>query len=264
MMGAIVTTILVVLSIRTRSLTLDGGFGAILIGTVIFGNGGWRWYAVLLSFFISSTILTRFRRSVKSAKGAGELRAGARDFWQAVGQGGIAALLAGIALFFPNLSAVLSIGFASALAEANADTWAVELGVLSKHNPRLITKFSKLVEPGTSGAISGLGESSAAAGSIFVAVIASVLGIFGSVAVALILVVAIAAAIGEHIDSALGATVQAAYYCPICMKETERRIHRCGTVTQLTKGFKPVTNEAVNFISTSTAAIVAMALYLLL
>jgi uncharacterized protein (TIGR00297 family) len=262
--GATVSTILVVLSIRARSLSVGGGIGAIIIGTVIFGNGGWTWYTVLLSFFISSTVLTRFRHSAKSAKGVGELKAGARDFWQTVGQGGIAALLAGIALLFPNGTVLLGMGFVSALAEANADTWAVELGVLSKRNPRLITKFSKLVAPGTSGGISGLGESSTVAGSLFVVVVASVLGVFGSAPIALLLVATIAAVLGEHMDSALGATIQAVYYCPTCKKETERAIHKCGTATQHIKGFQVVTNEAVNFISTGLAAIVAMTLYLLL
>jgi uncharacterized membrane protein len=62
----------------------------------------------------------------------------------------------------------------------------------------------------------------------------------------------------------LGATVQAAYYCPNCKKETERKIHRCGTCTKHVKGLQPVSNEAVNFISTGLAAAVAVTIYLLM
>jgi uncharacterized protein (TIGR00297 family) len=262
--GAIVSTVLAILSIRTRSLSVAGGIGAIIIGTVIFGQGGLAWYAILLSFFISSTALTRFRHEAKSAKGMGELKAGARGFGQAVGQGGIAALLAGGALLLPNCTALLSVGFVSALAEANADTWAVELGVLSKDDPRLITRISKAVAPGTSGGISALGESSAVAGSIFVALVAIVIGVLGSAPIALFLIAIVAAVIGEHIDSVLGATVEAGYYCETCKKETEKMIHKCGTPARHHRGFQLVTNEAVNFISTGAAAIVAMTLFLLL
>jgi uncharacterized protein (TIGR00297 family) len=262
--GAIVSTILVILSVRVHGLDAGGGIAAVIFGAVIFGKSGWTWYAVLLSFFISSTILTRFKHSAKSAKGIGELKAGARNFWQAVGQGGIAALIAGVALLIPDHAALFGVVFVSALAEANADTWAVELGVLSRRNPRRIAKLSEAVLPGTSGGISGLGELSAVAGSLFVSLAASVLGVFGSAPMVLVLVTTIAAVIGEHIDSVLGATIQAAYYCSACMKETERRIHKCGTATQHIKGFRPITNEAVNFISTGLTAVVAMTLYLLL
>jgi uncharacterized protein (TIGR00297 family) len=262
--GAILSTILAILSVRVHSLDVGGGFAAVIIGTIVFGNGAWPWYTVLLSFFISSTILTRFKHSAKSAKGIEELKAGARNFWQAVGQGGIAALSAGVAILLPNHITFFGVGFVSALAEANADTWAVELGVLSARNPRLITKLSEEVLPGTSGGISVLGEFSAVAGSLFVSLTASVLGVFGSVSLILVLAAAIAAVTGEHIDSLLGATVQATYYCPACKKETERRIHKCGTATQHIRGFHPVTNEAVNFISTGLTAIVAMTLCLLL
>jgi uncharacterized protein (TIGR00297 family) len=260
--GAVVSTILAAVSIRARSLSFSGAIGAILIGTAIYGEGGWVWYVILLSFFLSSSFLTRFRYSTKVAKGVSELKAGARSIWQTVGQGGNAAIIAGVALLLPINHGLLTVGFVAALAEANADTWAVELGVLSKRNPRLITKFSTEVAPGTSGGISGLGELSAFAGSLFVALVAGVLGLFGAAPAVLPLVSTVAAIIGEHIDSVLGATVQAAYYCPTCKKETERRTHKCGTAARHVKGFQLVTNEAVNFISTGFAALVAMTLYL--
>lgn len=262
--GAVVSTILAVVSVRTRSLSLSGGVGAIVIGTVIYGYRGWTAYVVLLSFFFSSSLLTRFRYSAKAAKGVSELKAGARTIWQTMGQGGVAAIIGGIALLFANDPALLAAGFVSALAEANADTWAVELGVLSKRNPRLITKFSSEVPPGTSGGVSTLGELSAVAGSFFVALVGSVLGVLGSAPLFLLTATAVAAIVGEHVDSVLGATIQAAYYCPLCQKETERKIHRCGTRTRHVKGFEVITNEAVNFISTAVAAALAVILYLAL
>jgi len=262
--GAVLSTILALVSVRGRNLTLGGGVGAIVIGTVIYGYAGWPGYLVLLAFFFSSSFLTKLRYSAKAAKGVSELKSGARTIWQTIGQGGVAAIFAGIALLFPINPALLAAGFVGALAEANADTWAVELGVLSKRNPRLITKFSSEVPPGTSGGISSLGESSAVAGSFFIALIAGILGVLGNAPLFLVTTTAIAAIVGEHVDSVLGATVQAAYYCPHCQKETERKIHRCGTPTRHVKGFQIMTNEAVNFISTAIAAALALTLYLVL
>jgi uncharacterized protein (TIGR00297 family) len=250
--------------VRGRSLTLGGGVGAILIGTAIYGYVGWTGYVVLLSFFVSSSLLTKFRLKTKAAKGVSELKAGARNIWQTIGQGGITLIIAGIALLNSNHSTVLAAGFVGSLAEANADTWAVELGVLSRRNPRLITKFSSKVPPGTSGGVSTLGELSALAGCFFIAIVAGVLGVLGNTPVLLVITTAIAAFVGEHVDSVLGATFQAAYYCPLCQKETERRVHRCGTLTNHVKGSQIMTNEAVNFISTATAAAFALIFYLLL
>lgn len=262
--GAVASSILAILSVRSRSLSLSGGIGAIVIGTVIFGYGGWTWYVVLLSFFISSSLLTKFRYSTKAAKGVGEMKAGARTIWQTVGQGGIAATVAGIALLSSPVPMLMAVGFVSALAEANADTWAVELGVLSKRYPRLITSISKEVPPGTSGGVSMLGELSAAAGALFVSLAGAVLGVFGSTPVVPLLIAAVAAILGEHIDSVLGGTIQAAYYCPTCRKETERRIHKCGTVTRHMKGVQAANNEAVNFLSTGLAVAIGVILYLFL
>jgi uncharacterized protein (TIGR00297 family) len=246
-----------------RYLTLGGAFGAIVIGTVIYGYSGWTGYLVLLSFYLSSSLLTKLKYSTKAAKGASEQKAGARNIWQTIGQGGVAAAFAAAALFFPVDHTLVAIGVVGALAEANADTWAVELGILSRQHPRLITQLSRKVLPGKSGGVSCLGELSAVAGSVFVTVVAGVLGVLGNASLSPLIISGIAAVIGEHVDSVLGATVQAAYYCPTCRKETERKVHRCGTPTEHVKGFELMTNEAVNFISTATAAVLALALYML-
>jgi uncharacterized membrane protein len=53
----------------------------------------------------------------------------------------------------------------------------------------------------------------------------------------------------------LGATVQAVYWCPTCDKETERRIHTCGTPTRLYRGRLWMDNEVVNLTCAAVGAL---------
>jgi hypothetical protein len=50
------------------------------------------------------------------------------------------------------------------------------------------------------------------------------------------------------------------YYCPVCEKETERRLHNCGTRTRLLRGHEWMNNDVVNFLATAAGALAAMAL----
>jgi uncharacterized membrane protein len=128
----------------------------------------------------------------------------------------------------------------------NADTWATELGVLSKNLPRLITN-GKAVERGTSGAVSLPGSLAALGGAALIGLTA---GLFSLKAEPLRLAGAaiLGGLAGSFFDSLLGATVQAIYYCPACQKETERHPrHLCGTETSLRRGWRWLNNDVVNF-----------------
>ncbi|MER3467557.1 MAG: DUF92 domain-containing protein, partial [Thermoflexus sp.] len=46
---------------RLGALTRSGWLGAVLIGTAVFGFGGWPWAFLLLAFFFSASALTRHR-----------------------------------------------------------------------------------------------------------------------------------------------------------------------------------------------------------
>ena len=48
-----------------RSLSGSGVLGAILVGTVIFGLGGWVWGLLLITFFVSSSWLTALIAALK-------------------------------------------------------------------------------------------------------------------------------------------------------------------------------------------------------
>ena len=233
------------LAYRAHSLSRSGAFAAVLVGTVIFGVGGWQWAVLLLTFFISSSGLTRAFKQRKRGLSEKFSKGGQRDAGQVLGNGGLATLFAGLHYFFPTAPWVW-LAFAASLAAVNADTWATELGVLNPHPPRMITDLRKVVEKGTSGGISWIGTLASLAGSGLIGVLAALLApqplspLIG-------LWVTLAGLLGSLFDSFLGATVQAIYHCPTCEKETERHpLHTCGTPTQLKRGLPWLDNDLVN------------------
>src|SRR5262249_51399443 len=129
---------------------------ATLVGTLVYGFGGWPWSALLLAFFISSSLLTFTFKSRKQTVQDDFSKGSARDAAQVFANGGLPVVFALLHALFPAQPWTWA-GFAGALAAVNSDTWATELGVLNSASPRLITNPWKRVQAGTSGGISLLG-----------------------------------------------------------------------------------------------------------
>jgi uncharacterized protein (TIGR00297 family) len=245
-----------ILAYRVHSLSKDGAVAATFIGTIIFGLGGWQWAVLLLVFFISSSLLTRAFKNRKMELDEKYSKGGRRDAGQVFSNGGIAALFVLLHVFFPQ-SIWAWTGFAAALAAVNADTWATELGVLNPNPPRLITDLSKRVEKGTSGAISVYGTCAALLGAGVIGIPAVIL--FPNRSVSLFILVALSGLLGSLIDSLLGATVQAIYFCPTDKKETERHpLHTCGTPTIQIRGWKWLNNDWVNVACGASGAVIPL------
>lgn len=276
LLGAIVIVTIAIFAFKKDLLNESGTLMAIIAGFIVFSFPaslipGWIWFALLALFFILSSAVTRFRKIEKEQVNQEFAKGGVRDAMQVFANGAGAALFAVIYRFYP--SEVIFLGFAVTLATVNADTWATELGILSKVKPYLITNL-KRVERGASGAVSAFGTLAALAGSIAIALIAVLLinltipidvfakfplGVFG-----FIFIVSICGLLGSLIDSFMGATWQVMYYCEKCKKETERRIHKCGAKTVYKKGAKWFDNDLVNLLSSLVAALVGIAIYFLL
>jgi uncharacterized protein (TIGR00297 family) len=217
-----------------------------------------------MTFFVSSSALSRaFARrkrklSEKFSKGS------QRDWRQVFANGGLGALFAVVYAFYPEQT-WLWIAFAGAMATVNADTWGTELGVLNPTPPRLVTN-GKLVERGTSGAVSLIGSLSVFGGAALIAVIAASftqLETGGGFLIAL-LAVTMGGFGGAFFDSLLGATIQAIYYCPVCEKETERHpLHTCGTATKHTRGWLWLENDMVNFAASLFGALVSSLIWII-
>ena len=246
LLGFAFAILISLLAYKAKSLDKSGAVAATVEGTLIFGLGGWEWAILLLTFFISSSGLSKMFKKRKVNLQEKFDKGSRRDAMQVLGNGGLAAFFAALHFFFPD-SIWTWLGFAAALAAVNADTWATELGVLAPSQPRMITNLKIKVEKGTSGGISVTGTFASLAGAALIAILAGIFAPSGD-AFMIFALVTLAGLLGALFDSYLGATVQAIYYCPSCEKETERHPkHLCGTETRYFRGWKWLTNDWVNF-----------------
>ncbi|HLE53241.1 MAG TPA: DUF92 domain-containing protein [Anaerolineales bacterium] len=261
-LGFLFSALIAYLAFRAGALAPSGAWAAMLSGGLIFGLGGIPWAVLLLTFFISSSLLSRAFAASKFVLAEKFAKGSRRDYGQVLANGGLGALLALLLALLP-LEEWPWIAFAGAMAAVNADTWATELGVLSASPPRLITN-RKVVERGTSGGITLFGNLAALAGAALIG--------FGAAlftpdipALRLMAVFIVAGFAGATLDSFLGASVQAIYYCPQCQKETESHPrHRCGTETVQVRGWRWLNNDLVNFSCSLVGASVAAVIWWLL
>ncbi len=252
---------------RRRVLSRSGTLGALLVGTPIFAFGGWVWGLLLIAFFATSSFLSRYKEDAKEALADRFAKGSRRDIGQALANGGLGAVLAIASYSWPGRFWLpVFIGVISAV---NADTWATEVGLLSKKLPRLITTRQP-VPAGTSGAVSALGLTASALGALLVGLAASLLLVLDSLlckyalpgeTIGLILraplIALVAGMAGSLADSLLGATVQGLYYCERCGKETESVRHRCGETTRHVRGWRWLDNDLVNLIGSAVGGLAA-------
>ncbi|MBX7232815.1 MAG: DUF92 domain-containing protein [Caldilineales bacterium] len=252
------------LSLKRGALSRSGAAGAALIGGLVFGLGGVVWGLVLIAFFLSSSLLSAFRRRAKAQVVREFAKGERRDLAQTLANGGLAALFAaGAGIVTPDSRwyPICFLAFLGALSAATADTWATEIGILSAQPPRLITT-GRPAPAGASGGVTPLGLAASLAGGTFIGFCAYLLLILTSAPASWLLpaIGAIAGFIGAAFDSLLGATWQAAYYCPTCAKTTEQTVHHCGAPTRLVRGRRWLDNDLVNTFATLAGALVAVGL----
>jgi uncharacterized protein (TIGR00297 family) len=242
------------------SLSKNGAVSAVFIGTIIYGSGGWKWAALILAFFIISSIFSNaFKESKKGLLGVYS-KGGQRDAGQVFSNGGISVLFVFFHVAFPQ-ALWPWLGFAGAIAAANADTWATEIGILDPNKPHLITAPSRQVAKGTSGGVTRMGTLAAILGSTVIGLLAMLLA--EGYCWQIFVIICASGLLGALIDSVLGATVQAMYFCPAEGKETERHpLHTCGAETIHLRGWKWLNNDTVNLFCTASGALISVLLAL--
>jgi uncharacterized protein (TIGR00297 family) len=269
--GLIVMGIVGALAYKAHFVDISGLVSAFIVGFTIWYTGGVSAFVIVLFYFLSAGVATKYKYKSKIQKDVAQEGKGKRS-WKNVFGSGLIPMIFSIAMYssqtIPNLAAAgwpffLFGGFVGAVSTTAADTLASELGVFSKSKPRLITNLRRKVPTGTIGGVSLLGEIVALASGLtigFIAVFFAVItpGWVPAVTSAshilfLIPLAVLTAFIGCNIDSFLGAVFQNRFVCEICGAVTDKEFH-CDYETKYVGGFKSFTNMHVNFGSSGLGA----------
>ncbi|MCD4838122.1 MULTISPECIES: DUF92 domain-containing protein [Neobacillus] len=234
-----------------KLLNSSGSLAAIAVGLAVFIGVGIKGLLLLGIFFITSSFWSAYKRSVKQSVEKKLAKGATRDWRQVLANGGAAGLFSLLFYFYQDNAWL--IGFACSLASANSDTWASEIGSLSKKNPVFIRTF-KRVEKGTSGAVSLLGNTAALMGSLLMAAMSFW---FFRLDIIVGLLIFLFGYVGNLIDTIIGAYFQQVYRCSQCGLETEKTWH-CQRPTKRIKGFSLIDNDMVNFLSGLLVSIIAI------
>ncbi|KAM3587984.1 uncharacterized protein V6R79_018324 [Siganus canaliculatus] len=164
----LVPLILTLRAVKKRSLDRSGALGALLVGFVL-TMANYSFFTTLLTFFITSSRLTRWGGAQKRKIDAEYKEGGQRNWIQVFCNGGVPTELALLYMievgpgeipidFSKQYSASwMCLSLLGALACSTGDTWASEVGpVLSQSPPKLITTWRE-VPAGTNGGVTTVG-----------------------------------------------------------------------------------------------------------
>jgi uncharacterized protein (TIGR00297 family) len=261
MIGFLISSCIAGLAYYKHSLTRSGLIAAVFFGTLIYMFGGILVWSALIAFFVSSSVLTKFKAHKKASK-TDDIKG--RNYIQVISNALVATVFS-ILYFFINqeiflLAAVVSI------ATSNSDTWASEIGVLSQGKTRYIINL-KEAPRGASGAITLLGTFAAVLGAMFIALIFIIVYYlsFGLTLESFLLygfIISFGGFIGCFMDSYLGALIQAKYKGVKTGRLTEKSWLPDEKVI-LASGFALITNDAVNFLSSLFASVITVFMFTL-
>ncbi|KFK26241.1 hypothetical protein AALP_AA8G221700 [Arabis alpina] len=258
-----VSSLIAFRSYKRKSLDLSGGIAGFLVMTIHL-TAGFRFGALLLVFFFTSSMLTKVGEEKKRRVDAEFKEGGQRNWVQVLCNSGIASVLVVIACSFTGwqdkcldskestiVTALLG-GIIGHYACCNGDTWSSELGVLSNSQPRLITTL-KPVKKGTNGGVTKAGLLAAVAAGTTVGLTFVIFGLFtarcaNDVALKQLLIIpvsALAGLCGSLIDSILGATIQFSGFCSVRNKV----VGKPGPTVKKISGVDILDNNGVNFVS---------------
>ncbi len=221
-----VTVVFGILGYLSRGVTRSGAVAGTAVSFLIYVSLGLGGFVTLFGVFAITWLTTRVGYARKRQIGVAEDRHGRRA-------GQVLANIAaagGFAVLSRWLGPIAVFAAIASLAEAAADTTSSEIGEIASQHAWLITTFSK-VPAGTDGAISAAGTLSGITASVLISLLAVEVHLLP---LSLFWIPSLAGILGTLIDSVLGATL-------------ERR-HR-------------LNNNAVNFLSTLSSGLIAMALF---
>ncbi|KAM6584473.1 hypothetical protein CsatB_011475 [Cannabis sativa] len=263
LIAILISSLIAVRAYRRKSLNLSGALTGFLVMTIHFAVG-YRYGALILVFFFTSSKLTKVGEEKKRRVDADFKDGGQRNWVQVLSNSGISTILVLIiwrvtqwedkCLDSKSSILVTSLigGVIGHYACCNGDTWSSELGVLSDDQPLLITTF-KPVRKGTNGGVTKAGLLAAAAAGAVVGVTFVAFGFFTAkcsynIVIKQLLAIplsALAGLTGSLIDSLLGATLQFSGFCTVRNKV----VGKPGPTVKKISGLNFLDNNAVNAVS---------------
>jgi len=262
---------------KKRSLNLSGAISAVFVGFFT-ALASIRFAVVLVAFFLSSSILTKFKSSKKKIIEEDFKEGGQRNWEQVFANGGGGTVCALLYLYYGGgtevcldfhehflLSAIIT-AFIGHYACCNGDTWASELGVLSKGDPWLITTGRKIVK-GTNGGVSPEGTLASIVGGTLIGLAFYVSNYLVGLSCAAHsyqwIAIPFGAATGfagSLLDSLMGATLQYSGYC----SSSKRVVSTPSVTTRHITGIHLLSNHQVNFFSALLTSFLSPILALML
>ena len=234
--GAAINLVISGIAWVSRTVKPSGAVAGTLVGTLIYGFGGWRAFVILLLFFVLGTGATRVGYERKATKKIAQADGGRRGARHAIANCGVPAFMAFLAAATAHTDLFMA-ALVAALATAVFDTVSSEIGQVYGRTPFLITTFRR-VSPGTDGAVSIEGTLAGLAAAAILALASHGLGMMGALGWAGAAIVVAAAFIGTTVESYLGAM-------------------SLGAASEMVSR---IDNEAMNFLNTLVGALAAMAI----
>ncbi|MDO7975723.1 DUF92 domain-containing protein [Oceanotoga sp. DSM 15011] len=260
--GLFFSSIIAIIAYKSNSLTFSGSLCAIFVGTLIYTFGGFYLSIIMISFFVSSSLITKFKKEIKNDFEKLYKKTSKRDYTQVL-VNSLPAIIYSI-LYFYSKNNMFLVAYGVFFAAANSDTWASELGVLSSHDPINILTLKKM-QRGISGGVTLTGLFFSFIGSFFIGIVFMIgyIIIFKNFLVLeivkMFLIITFGGFIGSFLDSLLGILFQSLYIDSMGVY-TEKEFSN-GKKNKLVKGYAFFDNNMVNLLSTSFVSFLSVFVY---
>lgn len=250
-----------VIALKKQSLDVSGAIAAFVMGVVVLWCSKIEGLLLLLLFFVGSNVVGRISKCIRQQslnEKSIEKKGSKRDVMQVLANGLMATIGALMWYCTGKISSLVLLG--AAIAEATSDTFAGEIGRLSKKPPVSIRTLTP-VPKGLSGGITLLGTATAFISSLVIGLswaifFSSYLGSSSDMWLSLS-VITLTGFMGCIVDSFLGACAQAHYKDPNTGELTEKE-YKDGQKLELVQGISWIDNDMVNLLSNIFSSVFAL------
>ncbi len=257
-------------AIRTAVFAVSGVAACALVLLAVAFGRDWVWGVLVLLYFGGTIIGTLYGAGPKASTFNRLLGRAMIDWRTVLSRLGWGCLLVVLARSSRYNTVAIS-AFVGVLAVALGDTEASEIGALSRTRPKRLTS-GQPVAAGTPGAVSMLGLLSAVGSGWLVGFTALacyfIIGLtdrssWTNALYWLPVGATLGSLAGVVVDSLLGGTAQGAFYCEHCQQYSEEMIHTCGLPAKQTSGWRWLTNQGVDLVSSLVGGAVTVSVVLL-